>query len=129
MKKFFSLIALVGVFAACQPEELTTVFKVEPAQLNINAEAKSAAYGFNPTDVVFSIPAVEANSRGVIEAGTTTVTATYGGKTLSNTVSYPTVYAGGKGTINTLFVFPYDKNGYTFEVVEESCTSILRWVQ
>lgn len=39
MKKFFSLIALVGVFAACQKEDLKTAFSVEPAVATITAHA------------------------------------------------------------------------------------------
>ena len=39
MKKFFSLIALVGVFAACQKEDLKTAFTVKPAEATITAHA------------------------------------------------------------------------------------------
>lgn len=39
MKKFFSLIALVGVLAACQKEDLKTAFTVEPAVATITAHA------------------------------------------------------------------------------------------
>lgn len=117
MKKFFSLIALVGVFAACQPEELTTAFQVTPAVVNFVADADCAAPGFVKSDVNFGYPTVSANSRGVIEAGSAAVTASYGGVSLSNSVSYPKVLAGGEATVNTFFTFPYDRAGYTIEVV------------
>lgn len=39
MKKFFSLIALVGVLAACQKEDLKTAFSVKPAVATITAHA------------------------------------------------------------------------------------------
>ncbi|MBP5337361.1 MAG: hypothetical protein J6Y63_07640 [Bacteroidales bacterium] len=38
MKKFFSLIALVGVIAACTPEQLSTAFKLAGAAGEINVE-------------------------------------------------------------------------------------------
>lgn len=117
MKKFFSLIALVGVFAACQPEELTTAFQVTPAVVNFVADADCAAPGFVKSDVNYGYPTVSASSRGVIEAGSAPVTASYGGVTLSNNVSYPKVLAGGEATVNTFFTFPYDRAGYTIKVV------------
>ena len=38
MKKFFSLIALVGIIAACTPEQLGTAFKLAGAKGTINVE-------------------------------------------------------------------------------------------
>ena len=43
MKKFFSLIALVGVFAACEPENLQTAFNVPDATATLNVTVISAA--------------------------------------------------------------------------------------
>ena len=39
MKKFFSLLALVGVLAACQKEDLKTAFKVDPGVATVHATA------------------------------------------------------------------------------------------
>lgn len=41
MKKFFSLLALVGVLAACQKEDLKTAFKVDPGVATVHATALS----------------------------------------------------------------------------------------
>ena len=38
MKKLYMLLALVGIFAACQPEELQTTFEVDAAKAVINVE-------------------------------------------------------------------------------------------
>ena len=46
MKKFISLIALVGVFAACEPENLQTAYTVANATATINVTVVSAAPGF-----------------------------------------------------------------------------------
>ena len=54
MKKFFSLIALVGVLAACQKENLKTAFKVDPGVATINATAISVDGKDITSDVTFS---------------------------------------------------------------------------
>ena len=36
MKKLYMLLALVGIFAACQPEELQTTFEVDAAKAVID---------------------------------------------------------------------------------------------
>ena len=41
MKKFFSLIALVGIIAACTPEQLGTAFKLAGAKGTINVEVQN----------------------------------------------------------------------------------------
>ena len=38
MKKLYMLLALAGIFAACQPEELQTTFEVDAAKAVINVE-------------------------------------------------------------------------------------------
>lgn len=122
MKKFFSLIALVGVFAACQPEELTTVFEVKPAELTVYASSSSAAADFNESAVVYNptMPhTIYGNSGyGVLAEGSLDVVASYAGLTLpAQTVRYPKVLAGGVGSVNVSFSFPFHEAGYEIKAV------------
>lgn len=54
MKKFFSLLALVGVLAACQKEDLKTAFKVDPGVATVHATAISIDGKDITGDVTFS---------------------------------------------------------------------------
>lgn len=54
MKKFFSLLALVGVLAACQKEDLKTAFKVDPGVATVHATALSIDGSDITADVTFS---------------------------------------------------------------------------
>ena len=121
MKKLFSLIALVGVFAACQPEDLTTAFQVAPASLTITATAKSAVAEFNEAHVTWSPSqtyTAPTNAKGGVDAGSVTFTATYDGASGSATVEYPAMLAGAIGTMSTVVAIPYDRAGYVISVVE-----------
>lgn len=123
MKKFFSLIALVGVFAACQPEDLTTVFQVKDAELTIKAEAVHAAPDFNKGEVAWT-PGQNVTRTGNpnIEAGAVDFTAKYRNVSGSSRVEYGVVPAGWTADYNTTVVLPFDWNDYTFEVEELEST-------
>ena len=93
MKKLFSLIALVGVFAACQPEDLKTIFESAPAQLTINV-----------TKVINNVDGAEVTGAATkstfsttgnpdIKAGVATLTATYNDATGTTDVPYPQILA------------------------------------
>lgn len=71
MKKFFSLIALVGVFAACQPEKIETTFDPKPAVATITALAFDVQDGSDVTSAVtFS------SDMGVVAGNVITITGT-----------------------------------------------------
>ncbi len=140
MKKFFSLIALVGVFAACQPEDLTTAFSVSDAKLTITANAKSLAPEFdkNKDKVTWNADAANKTDASVntekqyvvtlvgtpvLTNGTATITATYEGASNSVKVDYPTMLAGAVGNITTDVFIPYNSGEYEISVEEAEAES------
>ncbi len=99
MKKFFSLIALVGVFAACQPEKLTTAFEVGPAEATISVkvvdiltgeDVTAAASISTPTTITGASPKFD-----IVEQDYT-VSATYKEGKGSATVHINALRPGGK---------------------------------
>ena len=120
MKKFFSLIALVGVFAACNPEDITTAFQVAPAQVTLNATAVCAVPGYSGASISYS-PSQTVTGSPVLNAGSITATATYEGATGTSTVDYPTILAGGVANLNTVIFIPYTPGDVDYEfTVEEA---------
>lgn len=119
MKKFFSLIALVGVFAACNPEDMTTAFQVAPAEVRLEATAVCAAPGFSGASINYS-PSQTVTGNPVLAAGSITATATYNGASGSSTVDYPAILAGGSAILNTVVFIPYTPGDtdYEFKVEE-----------
>ena len=117
MKKFISLIALVGVFTACNLEDLSTAFRVDPAVVTITASAQSAAPGFSESKVTWDPSKVVTISgtatNPVVEKGTVTIKATYATASASETVNYPTVYAGGTADLACVITIPYNAGDYT----------------
>lgn len=118
MKKFFSLIALVGVFAACQPEELQTIFQSVPAQLSVNVT--KVINSVNGADVTAT--AQKTNYGPIagnpdIPAGTATVSATYNGATGTTTVPYPRILADTAPVVLEATVYiPGSLGNYTIDV-------------
>ena len=123
MKKFFSLIALVGVFAACEPENLQTAFNVADATATVNETVVCLAPDFDPSAVTvtydWSVGGSTKSIKGnpAIEAGTVTVTATYAGATASTTVSYPKIFAPMDLVLDATIFLPYNAGGYELSVV------------
>lgn len=115
MKKFFSLIALVGIIAACTPEQIQTAFKLAGASgkitvevVKINGEAYSGTfqisgqeslagqqttYSGNKAEITFQF----ADSQAIENVINLTLTATGDGilKPASAPVIVPKVLAGG----------------------------------
>ncbi|MCR4824931.1 MAG: DUF3869 domain-containing protein [Bacteroidales bacterium] len=124
MKKFFSLIALVGVFAACQPEQIETAFKVAGAKLTVNVsvvdldgtEYSDATITSTAGTVSGKTITFEAAEATAIPAQTITVTATTPQlpKSYSQSVSIPEVIAGGVGTIDVRMVIGEKIDDYTY---------------
>ena len=121
MKKFFSLIALVGVFAACQPDDLKTVFQSFPAQLTINVS--KVTNSINGADVTGAASTTSFSTTGTpaIAAGTATVSATYNGATGSTSVDYPGILADTAPVVMSAPVFiPGNLGDYTITVEQET---------
>lgn len=127
MKKFFSLIALVGVFAACQPEQIETAFKVAGAKLTVNVsvvdldgtEYSDATITSTAGTVSGKTITFEAAENTAIPAQTITVTATTPKlpKTYSQGVSIPEIIAGGSANIEVRMVIGEKVDDYTYEFV------------
>ena len=123
MKKFFSLIPIVGVFAACEPENLQTAFNVADATATVNETVVCLAPDFDESEVTvtydWSVGGSTKSIKGnpAIEAGTVTVTATYAGATASTTVSYPKIFAGMDAVLTATVFLPYNAGGYELSVV------------
>ena len=65
MKKFFSLIALVGVIAACTPEQVDTAFKLAGGKVLVNVEVVDIINGgtySGPVDIHFTRGALDITS-------------------------------------------------------------------
>ena len=119
MKKFFSLIALVGVFAACEPEELRTIFTSTPAQLTIKVgKVYNAVDGKDLTAVATKDADVVIPGSPAIAAGSQVMHATYGGVTGSVTVDYPSILADTDPVTITAgdIWIPGNKNNYKISV-------------
>ena len=117
MKKVFLFIALVSVFAACQPEDLKTIFKSENAQLTINVT--SVINSINGADVTASATKepFETTGNPDIPAGTATVKATYEGITGQTTVGYPHILADTEPVVLGAIVYiPGTLGNYTVDI-------------
>jgi hypothetical protein len=136
MKKFFSLIALVAVFAACQPEKVQTAFTVAGATATINVQVfnvnTGAAYGGTYTlsasegTVSGGTVAIEsAQSTGISKHDVTlTVTGPKLAKTYTYAVTIPDVLAGGHADVNAIIVVGEDGDTYDYEVVESATEEV-----
>ena len=125
MKKFFSLIALVGVFAACQPEELKTVFESAPAQLTIKVgKVYNAVNGADLTAVATKDGDVVINGTPAIAKGSQKMGASWGGVRSEVNVDYPDIVADTDPmTITAADIWiPGNKGNYKIEVKEGPAT-------
>lgn len=129
MKKLFSLLALVGVFAACQPEELETAFEVSDAVATITVTTIDINTGSN-VDATISASDAAATVAGnvvtlkgspALTARTVTVTASYQGKDYSTSVDVQALLAGGKASYNAdIYVgVPVAEQEITYDLVSE----------
>ena len=128
MKKFFSLIALVGVFAACQPEQIETAFKVAGAKLTVNVSfvdmngspyadaslSSSTAGTVSGNTIVFE--AAEGTAIAAQEITLTASTPKLATKTRTMKVSTPDIIAGGVGNINFVWPVGDQVDDYTYDL-------------
>ena len=130
MKKLLSLIALAGIFAACQPEELKTSFTVDPAEVTINVRVVDIRTGAVLTsgfeieksagEVVGNAVVIKGDEKNpAIDGQNVTVTVKYKAdymskeQSQSETVSVAKLRAGGKAIYSVSFVVGYPDSKYT----------------
>lgn len=122
MKKFFSLIALVGLFAACEPEQILTAFEVNDAVATIDVKVVDVLTGDDVTSVAtitaskgtVANAVVTVTGDPAIQAQDITVTATYNGSTASLAVPVNYILAGGKAEYSVTLVVGTPVDGYEF---------------
>ena len=118
MKKFFSLIALVGVFAACQPEGLTTAFEVGDAEATISVKVVDILTGEDITSsaTVTTPLTVPVESDGSIKDQDYPVTATYKSGTGTASVHINALRPGGKAHYSVVIPLGGDITDYTISL-------------
>ena len=136
MKKFFSLIALVAVFAACQPEKVQTAFTVAGATATINVQvfnvntgaAYTGSYTLSASEGSVSGGTVQiesAQSTGISKHDVTlTVTGPKLAKTYTHAVTIPNVLAGGHADVSAIIIVGEDGDTYDYEVVESGTEKV-----
>lgn len=129
MKKIFSLLALVGVFASCQPEKLETAFEVANAVATVTVTAVDVNTQ-QPVNATISASDAAATIAGnvvtltgspALTARTVTVVANYQGKDYSQSVSINALLAGGKAAYTLVIPVgvPVAEQVITTKVVSE----------
>ena len=134
MKKFFSLIALVGVLAACQPEKIQTAFSLAGGSATINVKVVDINnHGdYSGTYTLTSSAGTVSGNTVTISAGESTklagqtVTVTVNGPKFVKPYTYevlvPEVLPGGQANINAIIVVG-EGGDYTFVIKEEDTSS------
>ncbi len=129
MKKFFSLIALVGVFAACQPEKIQTAFTLAGGSATINVKVVDINnHGdYSGTYTLTSSAGTVSGNTVTISAGESTklagqtVTVTVNGPKFVKPYTYdvlvPDVLPGGQAAINAIIVVG-EGGDYSYEIKE-----------
>lgn len=129
MKKFFSLIALVGVLAACQPEKIQTAFTLAGGSATINVKVVDINnHGdYSGTYTLTSSAGTVSGNTVTISAGESTklagqtVTVTVNGPKFVKPYTYdvlvPDVLPGGQAAINAIIVVG-EGGDYSYEIKE-----------
>lgn len=132
MKKLLSLIALAGIFAACQPEELKTAFEIANAEATINVRVVDIRTGATPTSGAtitasagtVSGSVVTISGKPAISAQTVNVTVTYkadymtDSQSKSESVKVSALRAGGKASYDVTVIVGYTDSDYSFTCKE-----------
>ena len=128
MKKFFSLIALVGVIAACTPEQVDTAFKLAGAKVTVNVEVVDIINGgaYTGDYTVSSNFGTVSGNTITFQAGdseaisgadyTVSVSGSKLAKTYSSSFTVPAVLAGGEATIKVVVPVGEPINGWTVDL-------------
>ena len=139
MKKFFSLIALVGVIAACTPEQVDTAFKLAGAKAVVNVEVVDIINGGDYSgdvsikflrgglDVTSEFTPIvgagkhaymfQANESEAISAGeyVVEVNGSKLAKAYTSNMAIPAVLAGGEAVIRVIVPVGEPINGWTLD--------------
>ena len=139
MKKLLSLIALAGIFAACQPEEIQTAFEVSDAVATINVKVIDIRTNAEVTpDAVTASVGEYANGVVTIKGNptiakqTVTVRASYKASYMetagvySSDVEVLALRAGGVASYDVLIIAGElsPVPGYTYKMVKENEKSV-----
>ena len=128
MKKLFSLIALVGVIAACTPEQIDTAFKLAGGKVTVNVDvidiinggAYAGTYTVNSNFGTVSgntITYQAGDSQGIAAGDyTITVSGPKLAKDYTATFAVPEILAGGEATIRASVFVGEPLNGWTVAV-------------
>ena len=129
MKKLFSLIALVGVIAACTPEQIDTAFKLAGGKVTVNVDvidiinggAYAGTYTVNSNFGTVSgntITYQAGDSQGIAAGDyTITVSGPKLAKDYTATFAVPEILAGGEATIRASVFVGEPINGWTVGVI------------
>ena len=130
MKKFFSLIALVGVIAACTPEQVDTAFKLAGAKVTVDVEvidiinggAYTGAYtvSSNFGTVSGNTITFQAGDSEAVAGGEYTVSVSGAelAKTYTSSFLVPAVLAGGEARVKAIVPVGEPINGWTVDCVQ-----------
>ncbi len=125
MKKLFSLIALVGVIAACTPEQIDTAFKLAGGKVTVNVDvidiinggAYAGTYTVNSNFGTVSgntITYQAGDSQGIAAGDyTITVSGPKLAKDYTATFAVPEILAGGEAVIRASVFVGEPLNGWT----------------
>ena len=128
MKKLFSLIALVGVIAACTPEQIDTAFKLAGGKVTVNVDvidiihggAYAGTYTVNSNFGTVSgntITYQAGDSQGIAAGDyTITVSGPKLAKDYTATFAVPEILAGGEAVIRASVFVGEPLNGWTVAV-------------
>ncbi len=131
MKKLLSLIALAGIFVACQPEELKTAFEVGDALVTIDVNTIDVRTGKAVDATIICVSGdvsgkvISIKGEPSVPAQTVRVTAQYKADYMSEQADYSAevkvaaLRAGGKAeySVNIVVGEPDPVQGYSFRVV------------
>ena len=139
MKKFFSLIALVGAIAACTPEQVETAFKLNGGKITvlvdvrdvINGGTYNGTYNVTAPDIT-GLTKSQSGAHGEtivytadvskqvapVENATITVSGPNLAKDYTSSSAIPAVLAGGEAVIKVVVPVGEPLNGYTIDVTE-----------
>lgn len=135
MKKLFSIISLVGVIAACQPEKLDTTFEPEDAVATITCSATRIDTGEDITaQVTFNASPANSANNVITLTGNPSIAATsvkvdasweHNGTTYteSHVVPINALLAGGKASYTATFVLGVYTNPEDMKFYEEFVSS------
>ena len=114
MKKLLYVLAAVGLFAACQPEEIQTAFEVNPAKVIVNVRAKDIntqkpvmVADLNLTNLSVGEvvgETIEIVGNKTISAQNLTGNWDYDGASGDFSLPIPAVRAGGQATLDLVFI-------------------------